>query len=340
MLLLHTMVSAPAVADAGRDQARPADKALVGVRLLEIPANRMDDPRSQAFIVDHVNPGTTFTRRFEVYSTSPKPQHVQLYASAAGIKGGRFTFAPARTSNELSSWITLNRSVADLPARGSIPVQATVAVPEWAAKAERYAVIWAQVSSAGAGQQGNIALVNRVGIRTYLDVGPGGEPPSDFQIGRIVPQRTDDGQPKIVATVSNTGQRAIDLDGELSLSDGPSALSGGPFQINRDTTLAPGDHGDITALLGRDLPDGPWKFHLTLRSGRISHTTTGTLTFPAKPGAWGLPASSDFPLGLTLALAGSVVLLAGVILLIGFRRFRMRRRTPATRHLHGDLARR
>ncbi|WP_207620952.1 hypothetical protein [Streptosporangium minutum] len=336
-LVLHAMIGAPAAADTGREQAHPAGRAVIGVRLLEIPANRVDDPRSHSFIVDHVNPGTTFTRRFEVYSTSPKPQHVRLYAAAAGIKGSRFTFAPAQTPNELSSWVTLNRSSADLPARGKAPVKATIAVPAWATEAERYAVIWAEVASPGPGPKGNIALVNRVGIRAYLDVGPGGEPPSDFEIGEIVPQRTDDGQPKIVATVANTGKRAIDLEGQLSLSEGPSSLSAGPFPANRDTTLAPGGRGDITVLLGRDLPDGPWTFHLTLRSGRVSHTATGTLTFPTKAGTWGMPAALSSPLTLTLALAVLVALVAAAILALGFRRFHARRQSSATGHPHGDL---
>ncbi|MFI6455377.1 hypothetical protein ACIBF6_27900 [Streptosporangium amethystogenes] len=336
-LLSHPMISAPASAGTGHREARPADEAFLGIRLLEIPANRMDDPRSHAFIVDHVNPGTTFTRRFEVYSTSSKPQHVRLYAGAADIRGARFTFAPGRTPNELSSWITLNRSAADLPAHGSAPVRATIAVPAWATKAERYAVIWAEVSSAGPDPKGNVALVNRVGIRVYLDVGPGGEPPSDFRIGKIVPQRTGDGQPKVVAAVANTGRRAIDVEGQLTLSEGPSSLSAGPFPTDRDTTLAPGEHGEITVLLGKALPDGPWKFRLALRGGRVSHTATGTLAFPADPGGWGPPASLDSPLTLTISLAGLVALVAAVILLIGFRRLRARQRIPAAGHLRGDL---
>ncbi|WP_433253348.1 hypothetical protein ACQPYK_09800 [Streptosporangium sp. CA-135522] len=337
-LLLSASAGAPAVADTGRDRARSAGRDLLGVRLLEIPANRMDDPRSHSFIVDHVNPGTTFTRRFEVYSTSRKPQHVRLYAGAAAISHSRFTFAPAGTANELSSWITLNRPEVDLPARGSTSVKATVAVPMWATKAERYAVIWAEIASPGPGPKGNIALVNRVGIRAYLDVGPGGEPPSDFDIGEIVPQRTEDGQPKVVASVANTGQRALDFDGRLSLSEGPSSLSAGPFRINRDTTLAVGGRGDITIPLGEDLPDGPWKFRLTLQSGRVSHTATGTLTFPAKPGTWGLPAALDSPMTMTLGLAGLVALVAALVLLIGFRRSRARRRSPAAGRLHGEPA--
>ncbi|MFF5207422.1 hypothetical protein [Streptosporangium sp. NPDC000396] len=339
VLLLHGMMSAPATARADGDSGRPADENTIGIRLLEIPSNRVDDPRARYFIVDHVNPGTTFTRRLEVSSTSPKPQHVELYASAAGIKGSRFTFAPDRTSNELSSWIRLDRPAVDLPARGSTTVKTTVSVPAWAGEAERYAVIWAQVSSPSPGPKGNVAVVNRVGVRTYLDVGPGAEPPSDFQIGQIVPQRAEDGQPKVVVAVTNTGHRALDLDGQLSLPEGPSSLSAGPFRVTRGTTLAPGDQADIAILLGRHLPDGPWTFRLTLRSGHVEHTATGTLTFPAKPGTWGLPASLDSPLTLTLTLAGLLAVIAAVafLLILGLHRRRARRQAPAAPPLHREL---
>ncbi|MEU7745780.1 hypothetical protein [Nonomuraea sp. NPDC049158] len=326
-LLAYAMLSAPAIADSSRGAARPSGEDSIGIRLLEIPANRMDDPRAHAFIVDHVNPGTTFTRRFEVYNISDKPQHVQLYTAGAGISHGRFTFEPERTSNELSSWIKLNQAATDLPPHGRTSVKATVGIPAWAPKGERYAVIWAQISSPGAGREKGITLVNRVGLRAYLDVGPGGEPPSDFKIAKILPQRTEDGQPKIVATIANTGERAIDLEGQLSLTDGPSSLSAGPFPIDRGTTLAPGQQGDVSVHLGEDLPDGPWKFSLTLRSGRIDKTETGTLTFPRKAGSWGLAAVSDAPLALILVLPGLAALAAGTILIIAFRRSRARRKS-------------
>ena len=325
-LLMHVVIGAPAVADPGsRDGTRPSGKDGIGIRLLEIPANRMDDPRSHVFIVDHVMPGTTFDRRLEVYSTSREPQHVELYAAAAGISGGRFTFAPERTSNELSEWVRLDRSSVDLPPNGRAQVKATVTVPEWASTGERYAVVWAQVSSDRPGSKGNVKLVHRVGIRSYLDVGSGGEPPSDFEIGEVVPGRTEDGELKIVIAISNTGERALDFDGELSLSDGPSYLRAGPFPVNRDTTLAPGDEGNVSALMGKDLPEGPWRFHLSLRSGRVSHTATGMLTFPEKPGTLGLSGSWDSPWTLALAGAGLIALIAGAVLLVAFRRFRARR---------------
>lgn len=41
-------------------------------------------------------------------------------------------------------------------------------------------MVWAETASTGSG---NVRRVDRVGIRVYLDVGPGGEAPSDFAIG-------------------------------------------------------------------------------------------------------------------------------------------------------------
>ncbi|MEU7879604.1 peptidase [Microbispora bryophytorum] len=317
-IVLHAVVVAPAAAAAG---ARGHRQERFGIRLLEIPENRLDDPRSHAFIVDHVNPGTTFTRRLEVFSTSPRRQHVSLYPAAARVGDEGFTFAPARTANELTSWITLNRTSVDLPPHGRLPVTITVAVPSTASKGERYAVIWAEISSPSPGPSGNVALVNRVGVRTYLDVGPGGEPPTSFRIGGVTAGRAGNGQPRLVAEVGNTGERAVDLEGEVRLSEGPSALSAGPFRGTRAVTLPPGGHGQVTVLLGHDLPAGPWKFRLTLRSGRVSHTATGTITFPA---AGERAAAEDGPSVPVLAACAAVAIAAAVLLVVNLRRFRRR----------------
>ncbi|OPG09156.1 hypothetical protein B1L11_26765 [Microbispora sp. GKU 823] len=312
------MAAAPAAAAGDAQRRRPE---RFGIRLLEIPENRLDDPRSHAFIVDHVNPGTTFTRRLEVFSTSSRRQHVNVYPAAARVGDEGFTFAPARTANELTSWITLDRTAVDLPPHGRVPVTATVAVPPTASKGERYAVIWAEIASASPGPSGNVALVNRVGVRAYLDVGPGGEPPTSFRIGEVAAGRTDDGRPRLVAEVGNTGERAVDLEGEVRLSEGPSALSAGPFRSTRATTLPPGGHGQVTVLLGDDLPAGPWKFRLTLRSGRVSRTATGTITFPA---AGERAAAEDGPSVPVLAACAVAAVAAAALLVVNLRRFRRR----------------
>lgn len=318
-ILLHVTGAAPAAALPGKTADRVADRVAdkdaggagtVGIRLVEVPASRLGDPRARSYIVDHVNPGATIKRRLEVANSSSEPVRVRVYPGAASVGKGGFSFAPEGVTNELTSWITLDRAELELGPRDRETVRASIAVPETAVKGERYGVIWAQVSSDAPGPRGNVALVNRVGVRAYLDVGPGGDPPTDFTVGKIMPQRTEDGRPRIVATVSNTGERAVDLDGEVALSDGPSALRAGPFPIVRGTTLAPGDSGEVEAVLGRDLPNGPWTFRLTLHSGQVERTVSGRLAFPDEPGTWGLPASVDSPLGLGAVLAG---VLAGAL---------------------------
>lgn len=315
----------PAAARAIAVRPDPPAGGTIGIRLAEIPGNRIDDPRAHRFIVDHVNPGTTFTRRLQISNTSPKTQHITLYAGAAAIKGHRFTFAAGAKGDELTSWIRLNHAWLDLKPHHTAPVKATIAVPTWATQGERYAVIWARVATARPGAGGNVALVNQVGIRTYLHVGPGAEPPSDFRISQVRPQVTADRRHHgIVATVTNTGQRAIDLEGQLSLYDGPSSLSAGPFPITRGTTLAPGEHGQITAPLGDDIKGGPWKYRLTVQSGRITRTATGTLTFTEKPSAVGVLTSFEHPtVTLTLTLAG-IASAALILLILALRRLRAR----------------
>lgn len=313
----------------GEAAIRAADKdaggaGTVGIRLVEVPASRLDDPRARSYIVDHVNPGSTIRRRLEVANSSSEPVRVKVYTGAASVGKGGFTFAPEGATNELTSWMTLDRAELELGPRDRETIRASIAVPRTAVKGERYGVIWAQVSSDAPGPRGNVALVNRVGVRAYLDVGPGGDPPTDFTVGKIMPRRTEDGRPRIVVTVSNTGERAVDLDGEVALSDGPSALRAGPFPIVRGTTLAPGDSGEVEAVLGRDLPNGPWTFRLTLHSGQVERTVSGRLTFPDQPGTWGLPASVDSPLGLA-ALLAVVPALAAVTILWRLRGSRRRK---------------
>jgi hypothetical protein len=168
-------------------------------------------------------------------------------------------------------------------------------------------------------------MVNRVGIRVYLDIGPGGDPPSDFRIAQLTPGRTEDGMPVVKATVNNTGERALDLGGRMWLSDGPGGLNAGPFPAQVGTTLAPGDSAPVMVMLDNRLPDGPWKVKLMLESGRVHHTVTGTLAFPGKPATWGLPAILDSFLPWALVIMGSLATVAVALLLV-FAVRRLRRR--------------
>ena len=147
----------------------------------------------------------------------------------------------------------------------------TIRVPPDAVAGERYAVIWAQETSrVPENQHFKVLEVNRVGVRIYLDVGSGGPPPTKFAITSVTGGRSAGGLPKVIADVRDTGVRAIDLSGNLRMSDGPGGSSAGPFQFQSGITLAPGQSGQMRAVPNKTTPDGSWHVTVTLASGNTA----------------------------------------------------------------------
>lgn len=314
------LLSSPYVGEADAapvpDQsAGPAPDGSLGVRLLEAPVSRRDDSRALTSIVDHLSPGTTITRRFEVSNTSSEPMHVEVYSAAATIAKGTLQFAEARTPNELSGWISVDEPSLDLLPHESRALRATIEVPQKASAGERYAVVWAQVASKPDSDH-TVVTINRVGVRVYLDVGPGGEAPSDFSIGKLVPGRMKDGRPQVEAVVHNTGKRALDLNGTLSLSDGPGSMSAGPFTVLNGITLAPDESGTVVVPLDRHIPAGVWTARLKLASGPIERSVTGRISFSGDTDKGGL----SLRWWLLLIMAGGVALIGTWWLFIKRRR--------------------
>ncbi|GAA2702740.1 hypothetical protein ACFY2R_24600 [Micromonospora olivasterospora] len=226
---------------------------------------------------------------------------------------------PGRTENELSSWIRVDRAEVEPAPDEEAVLPVTIAVPERASAGERYAVVWAEM--AGVDGQ-SVRQVGRAGVRVYLSVGPGGEPPSSFDIGPLGGSRDADGSPVVSAEVRNTGRRALDLAGELWLSDGPGGLSVGPVRAEA-STLAPGDATTVRVPLDRRLPDGPWAAKLDLASGWTKRSTSGTVTFGGAPVvAGGADPSSQ-------ALTGGFVASGLVLALFGAYAYRRRTRLRA-----------
>ena len=215
-------------------------------------------------------PGTHFERRVEVSSTSAAATTVELYAAAAAVSGGSFSVADDRTANELSTWTSIDPSSLQLAAHGSTMAAVTITVPKDAAPGEQYAVVWVEARSPAG--SGGVTQVSRVGIRIYLSVGPGGPPAADFEIDSLTAERTPDGQPFVVASVHNTGGRALDLSGSLSLLDGPGGLTAGPYPADLGVTLGIGETEPVEIGLDARLPSGPWDARLTLASGLVERT--------------------------------------------------------------------
>jgi hypothetical protein len=158
------------------------------------------------------------------------------------------------------------------------------------------------------------------------DTGPRDTPRWNFSIGDIYTERIGDAGPKVVIRVANTGRRSIDLGGTLALSSGPGGGSVSLRAASTPATLAPGQHGTVTAVAADDVLLGPWTFRLVLSGGSISHTARGTLTFPAKPNGPDLQAVVallDSRVPLALAGTGALAALGVIVLLaVGLRRGR------------------
>ena len=255
----------------------------IGVRLLDVPADSRDDPLAGSYIVDRLAPGTSTRRRVEIVNSTRSTVDVAVYAAAAGLRRGRFGFAPGHSRNELSGWTSVSRDVLRLAANTKAFDTVTINVPEDASSGERYAVVWAEVS-AHAPAAGGVTLVNRVGVRMYLSIGPGGAPPSNFAISSLTAERSQAGEPLVLAIVHNTGRRTLDIRGNLTLAKGPGGLRAGPFPVNLESALAPGDSESVTLRLDKRLPRGPWQAHIGLRSGFVQRTAVATITFPALAG--------------------------------------------------------
>jgi hypothetical protein len=303
---------------------RAAAAGSLGLRLLDAPASAVDDPRAQIYIVDHLAPGTVIHRRLELSNTTDSTADVALYPAAATITKGSFLGAAGHTANDLSTWTSVTPDASDVPAAGLATATVTVAVPDDASPGEQYGVVWAEVRAAPPAG-GGVTQVNRVGIRLYISVGPGGPPPSDFTIASLDAKRSSDGRPTIVATVHNTGGRALDMNGTLRLLSGPSGLSAGPFPASLGTTLAIDDTEPVTIALDKDLPAGPWDARITLRSGLLERSARSTVTFPGAGTSPPVDTTSNRPGWLYPTIVGIAALLVLGLGIAGARLLRRRR---------------
>ncbi len=289
---IFVMAPGTAVRVSAQTAGPPPDPG-VGVRLLEAPEDRRDDPRARRYIIDHVAPGATISRRFEVSNGTDRRVTMPLYAEAAAIRDEAFVPSGNRQANDLTSWSTVAPDQVTLDPGGRAKATVTIAVPADATAGEYYGVIVAELPPPPPDPSQSVTVVSRAGIRIYLSVGKGTEPESSFRLDTFAPALSADGTPSVVIDTCNTGGRALDIVGELGLDDGPGGTSAGPFESDRTTTLAPADCGKVTVPLKSGLPRGPWKATATLRSGKKTEQATATITFPTAAGTKGAAVKAE-----------------------------------------------
>ncbi len=276
-----TVAAAPTPALAGYAQAmnRPSAPGVFGIRLVDIPVDAADNPRAYRYIIDHLNPGMTIHRRVQVANLTPSAARITVYPDAAIIRNGSFIGDVGQTPSYLTTWITLSRHSVSLAPHARAMVTVTIQVPRAASPGNLYGVIWAQETYLGKTGSGvNVIETNRVGIRIYLNVGPGGPSPVNFDITSIRGTRSPRGQFMVAAQINNTGGQAIDAAGTLKLTNGPGGLSAGPYQ-EPAVTLAPGQSQPITVVMPKEMPNGSWLATIDETSGITQRSAQATIDF-------------------------------------------------------------
>ena len=313
----------PAFAGSAQAVTKPPASAVFGIRLVDVPVDEADNPRAYHYIIDHLNPGITIHRRVQIANLTSRAARITVYPDAAIIRDGSFVGDVGQTRSYLTTWITLSQHSVSLAPHKRAMVTVTIQVPRTASPGNLYGVIWAQETGPGKTSTGvNVIEVNRVGIRIYLNVGPGGAPPVNFDITSIRGTRSARGQFMVVAQVNNTGGQAIDATGTLKLTNGPGGLSAGPYH-EPGVTLAPGQSQPITVVLNKEMPHGSWLATIDETSGITQRSAQAKIDF--------YPASSK-RLYLILAIVLIILLLLAAALAVWLIR-RNRPSAPGAGHL-------
>jgi len=323
-LVVAVALLAGSVAAASIESAASASPNAggIGVRLIADATSSSAEPLGLTYIVERLTPGSRMTRQVEISNTTDATADIVVFTAAASIVKGKFSFAPGRTGDTLSSWTSVEQSNLHLAPGATALDTVTIKVPKRASSGERYAVVWAEVSAPSPARSG-VRLVSRVGVRMYVSVGSGGLPATEFTVGPPVASRLPNGDPAVLAKIRNVGQVSLDITGELTLSDGPGGLSAGPFLVTLGTLLPPGHSAIERIELDGQLPRGPWRADLTLSSSGTQRSSVATITFPKKAVANGTRSlSGPFMLAALLLL---VLLLAvgGSLLMSRRRRLRL-----------------
>jgi hypothetical protein len=160
----------------------------------------------------------------------------------------------------------------------------------------------------------------------YLSVGGDNPPPTSFTIDTLTATRNPAGHAVVLAQVHNTGGRAVDLSGTLSMTKVSGAVKVGPYPVTLGTTLAPRQTELVTIPIPDQVVDGPWNATIVLRSGLIAEQAQAQITFPKNPGANpATPTHNDFPWTVLIYLTiGAALLATAVLLPLRIRRKRRR----------------
>ena len=179
VLSLLTGIMIPASGALAAPPQPTADSGSIGIRIVDVPPDSSrNDPLALLYIVNRLAPGKTIQRRIEVSNSTRSTAAVAVYPAAASLHQGEFAFGPSHSKNELASWTSVSRAVVRLQPGTKAFETVTIRVPKDASSGERYAVIWAEVSTSGSGAASRSRTESASACTSRS--APAGAPPSNF----------------------------------------------------------------------------------------------------------------------------------------------------------------
>ena len=202
--------------------AAPAAAAETGEFSLRPIRSADAAPRDRSYVVRTVRPGQELTDRLEAVNLTDRPLELAIAAVDATILADG-SFAPGTKAEADGRWLAVSPTRVRVPARGTSPVELRLRIPADASPGDHVAAVVAQrADGATTSGGGNVRLVQRVGVRTYLTVErPPGQPPArrafelrDLRWVGAPAARTFE------VDVANTGELLVEPLGTLTIARG------------------------------------------------------------------------------------------------------------------------
>jgi predicted secreted protein len=318
-----------AISSLGITPAYPSDS--LGIGLTVIPINDGTDANlsfnNQLWF--GIEQGKSFTRQFEVSSSSQISQRLDFKLFDVLYDNGTRGIRTDRASTT-TPWVQFMPANVVLPPKGIARVSMTYQIPTDVDDSSYEAFLRVNASAANAPKvtdskdEGGVRVVlagsAAIDIPVWLGVGNPKNLISDFEIKKVF-GFLDDGQKKLRVVIRNSGKTPLGLAGSVQLTDASfSDRNFGPYPY-RSSEIQPGKEALIDIEMPEDVTEGKWKILVVAEQGSIrkSKVFDEDLTFK--------PLGSGFPLQILLVMLGVLGLL------FGWRLFRTPTKTKSSNRL-------
>lgn len=258
-----------------------------------------------------IEQGKSFTRQFQVSSASAIPQRLTFELFDVIYENGARNIRTDRASLT-SAWVSFSPNNVVIPARGSVQVSMTYAIPAAEEDAAFESFLRVNASAANLPIPGKssggvqVILPGSAAIDTpvWLGIGDPQSLISDFEIKKVFGALIN-GEKKLRIIIKNSGKTPLGLDGTVQLTDATfTERTFGPFNY-RTAEIKPGTEVAVDVVMPEEVTEGSWKLFIVAEQGNIrkSKVFEEDLTFR--------PLGSTRPIRLLLGLLALVGMFFG-----------------------------